>query len=84
MTIISQTGGSPEAPDDGGKGHLKLLLCPPEDPQHCLDAIALNVAAEDWPAADASEIDLVYRLERNEFRGQSSLQLMVEHIIASR
>jgi single-stranded-DNA-specific exonuclease len=67
-----------------GKGHLKLLLCPPDNPQHCLDAIAFNVAAEDWPAADASEIDLVYRLERNEFRGQCSLQLMVEHIIASR
>jgi len=66
-----------------GERHLKMVLGLPDDDSQLLDAIAFNVEDSDWPAADCSEIDLVYRLEPNEFRGQVSLQLLVEHIVAS-
>lgn len=66
-----------------GSGHLKMVLSPLHDSECCLDAIAFNVPAEEWPAAGASEIEIVYRLDENEFRGQVSLQLMVERIVAS-
>lgn len=66
-----------------GTGHLKMVLSPLDDSECCLDAIAFNVAAEDWPAAGAQEIEIVYRLDENEFRGQVSLQLMVERILGS-
>lgn len=65
-----------------GSGHLKMQLSPLDAPQNLLDAIAFNVAPEDWPAPEAGEIELVYRLDCNEFRGQTSLQLLVEHIVS--
>lgn len=67
-----------------GSNHLKMVLAPLDDPQRTLDAIAFNVSEEDWPAADASEVELVYRLEANEFRGQVNLQLLVSHLLACR
>ena len=65
-----------------GENHLKLTLSPLQAPQQTVDAIAFNVASEHWPGADASEIEIVYRLQINEFRGQQTVQLMVEHILA--
>lgn len=67
-----------------GNNHLKMVLAPIDDPQRTVDAIAFNVSDEDWPADGASEVELVYRLESNEFRGQINLQLLVSHVIASR
>ena len=67
-----------------GSNHLKMVLAPIDDPQRTVDAIAFNISDEDWPAADASEVEVVYRLESNEFRGQINLQLLVSHLIASR
>ncbi|MBL4582091.1 MAG: single-stranded-DNA-specific exonuclease RecJ [Gammaproteobacteria bacterium] len=65
-----------------GENHLKLLLAPEFAPQQTIDAIAFNIDKQDWPAPDMTDIELVYRLDINEFRGDQSLQLMVEHIIA--
>ena len=65
-----------------GENHLKLTLSPLTAPQQSLDAIAFNVASEKWPGADVSEIEIAYRLQINEFRGQQTVQLMVEHILA--
>ena len=65
-----------------GENHLKLTLSPLTAPQQSLDAIAFNVASDKWPGADVSEIEIAYRLQINEFRGQQTVQLMVEHILA--
>lgn len=66
----------------GGK-HLKMVLSPIQDRQRIVDAIAFNVSGEDWPAEDVTEIEVVYRLEANEFRGSENLQLKVEQILAA-
>lgn len=60
-----------------GQRHLKLVL---QEPQTglALDAIAFNVDTEVWPNTEVQRVHLVYRLDVNEFRGQRSLQLMVE------
>ncbi len=63
-----------------GSNHLKMVLAPLDSPQRAVDAIAFNVAEEDWPAADCKEVEIVYRLEANEFRGQVSLQLLISHL----
>lgn len=59
--------------------HLRMELSPRDNPEIRLGAIAFNV--EQWPAPEAEEISLAYRIDINEFRGQSSLQLVVEQIL---
>lgn len=63
-----------------GDNHLKLVLSPTQAPQQTIDAIAFNVEVSQWPDDNVKQIDIVYRLAINEFRGNESLQLMVEHI----
>ena len=46
-----------------------------------MDAIAFNVETALWPIDDTREIEIVYRMEVNEFRGNRSLQLVVERIL---
>lgn len=65
-----------------GENHLKLVLAPELAPRQTIDAIAFNIDKQDWPAADMTDIEIAYRLDINEFRGNQTLQLMVEHIIA--
>lgn len=62
-----------------GEKHLKLVLSPVGS-SLVLDAIAFNVDLDVWPDQAIEEADLAYRLDVNEFRGQRSVQLMVEHI----
>ena len=45
-----------------------------------LDAIAFNVDLKTWPDATIQYAQVVYKLDVNEFRGNQSLQLMVEQI----
>ncbi|WP_261816687.1 single-stranded-DNA-specific exonuclease RecJ [Vibrio gallicus] len=66
-----------------GEKHLKLML----EPLHrshptniMVDAIAFNVDLRRWPDAATTKVRLAYRLDINEFRGNQSMQLMVEHI----
>lgn len=64
--------------------HLKLVLRPKyksPDLGRTVQAIAFNVDLDKWPE-EGGEIHLLYRLEVNEFRGDCSLQLMVERLIA--
>ena len=61
-----------------GEKHLKLSL-QPEDLQLEIDAIAFNVTDEDW-SADVKKAKVAFRLDVNVFRGNKSLQLMVDHI----
>jgi single-stranded-DNA-specific exonuclease len=65
-----------------GEDHLKLVLAPELAPQQTIDAIAFNIDKQDWPAPEMTDIEIAYRLDINEFRGNQTLQLMVEHIIA--
>ncbi len=63
--------------------HLKMVLSPESEPGKLIDAIAFNVDADAWPAADASRIELVFRLDVNEYRNSLNLQLLVERILGS-
>lgn len=65
-----------------GENHLKMVLSPLDDKQQAIDAIAFNVEAQDWPPQTATEIEIAYRLDINEFRGNTTLQLMVEKILS--
>lgn len=60
-----------------GQKHLKMVLQEPTTGL-ALDAIAFNVDTNVWPDASINRVRTVYRLDINEFRGQRSLQLMVE------
>ena len=64
-----------------GEKHLKMLLSPIGSPGFTVDAIAFNVETALWPIDDTREIEIVYRMEVNEFRGTRSLQLVVERIL---
>jgi single-stranded-DNA-specific exonuclease len=61
-----------------GEHHLKLSLRPPHARQ-VLDAIAFHVTDADWPAG-TTRLEAAYRLDVNEFRGQRSVQLILQHV----
>lgn len=68
-----------------GEKHLKLML----EPLHkghptnvMIDGIAFNVDLRRWPDASVKTVRLAYKLDVNEFRGNQSLQLMIDHIEA--
>ncbi|MGB0663527.1 MAG: single-stranded-DNA-specific exonuclease RecJ [Pontibacterium sp.] len=60
-----------------GQKHLKMVLMTQSG--ELFDAIAFNVDTELWPNLEITRLDIVYRLDINEFRGQRSLQLLVSH-----
>ncbi len=62
-----------------GEKHLKLVLSPTGG-NSLTDAIAFNVDLAVWPNPAIEHVEIAYRLDINEFRGQRSLQLMVEHL----
>lgn len=64
-----------------GERHLKLVVSPAGS-DRVLDAIAFNVDTDAWPAPSVARIELAYRLDVNEFRGQRNVQLVVEHLAA--
>ena len=64
-----------------GENHLKMVLSPLDDDAVIIDAIAFSVSEEEWPEATATEIELAYRLSINEFRGNRTVQLMVERLL---
>lgn len=59
--------------------HLKFILKSTES-ENCIDAIAFNVDAE-LVNKQLTNVELVYHLQVNEFRGQSSAQLMIVHFV---
>ncbi len=63
-----------------GYRHLKLVVMPVGG-SLAVDAISFNVDTELWPDESVQQVRMVYRLSRNEFRGQVSLQLMVDTVI---
>ncbi|MDH2998127.1 single-stranded-DNA-specific exonuclease RecJ [Pasteurellaceae bacterium LFhippo2] len=60
--------------------HLKLMV---ENQQGMLlDAIWFNVDVRSFPDQSIQKVQLVYKLDINEFRGNRSLQLFIEHLSA--
>jgi single-stranded-DNA-specific exonuclease len=62
-----------------GERHLKMVL-----KSECgtlkLDAIAFGVDRDIWPNPNIRWVELAYKLDLNEFRGNETVQLMVAHI----
>ncbi|MBE3669545.1 single-stranded-DNA-specific exonuclease RecJ [Vibrio navarrensis] len=68
-----------------GEKHLKLMLEPlfkGQPTNIMVDGIAFNVDLRRWPDASVKTVRLAYKLDINEFRGNQSLQLMVDHLEA--
>ena len=65
-----------------GQNHLKMVVAPIDNPQQVIDAIAFNVDTALWPNLDAQAVELVYKLDINEFRGIHSVQLLVDSVEA--
>jgi single-stranded-DNA-specific exonuclease len=61
-----------------GEKHLKLQLVDEQSGQSH-DAIAFFIDLEVWPN-EAKRVKLVYKLDINRFRGNETLQLMVEYL----
>ncbi len=68
-----------------GEKHLKLMLEPllkGHPTNIMLDGIAFNVDLRRWPDASVKTVHLAYKLDVNEFRGNQSLQLLIDAIEA--
>jgi single-stranded-DNA-specific exonuclease len=63
-----------------GQKHLKMVL--KSDGANEVDAIAFNVDLKSWPNATVKRVHIAYRLDINVFRGQETVQLIVEQIEA--
>ncbi|MGD8925669.1 MAG: single-stranded-DNA-specific exonuclease RecJ, partial [Thioalkalispiraceae bacterium] len=59
-----------------GEHHLKLLLKSGDD---YIDAIAFRTTDKDWPQ-QVSHVDLVYKLDINEYNGNRTAQLVIDYI----
>lgn len=62
-----------------GERHLKVMV-EPVGGGPLLDGIAFNVDTSCWPDNGVREVQLAYRLDINEFRGNRTLQLIIDHI----
>jgi single-stranded-DNA-specific exonuclease len=62
-----------------GEKHLKMVVSP-SGSQAVIDAIAFNVDLDIWPDESRATVQIAYRLDVNEFRGNRSVQLMVEYL----
>ncbi|MEY8710028.1 single-stranded-DNA-specific exonuclease RecJ [Mangrovibacter phragmitis] len=62
-----------------GERHLKVML-EPVGGGPLLDGIAFNVDTQCWPDMGVKEVELAYRLDINEFRGNRNLQLIIENL----
>ncbi|MEH0834911.1 single-stranded-DNA-specific exonuclease RecJ [Pectobacterium cacticida] len=62
--------------------HLKAMFEPIDvaGSAPLLDGIAFNVDTAIWSDPSIKEVEMVYRLDINEFRGQRSVQLLIQHL----
>lgn len=65
-----------------GGHHLKLTLAPDAQGQQLIDAIAFNIDTSIWPNPQLQKIRAAYKLDVNEFRGNQTLQLLVDYLEA--
>lgn len=62
-----------------GERHLKVMV-EPLGGGPLLDGIAFNIDPLIWPDNSVRQVELAYRLDINEFRGNRSVQLIIEHL----
>lgn len=62
-----------------GDRHLKLML-EPLSGGPLLDGIAFNVDTRSWPDNSIRQVQLAYKLDVNEYRGNRSVQLLIQHL----
>lgn len=62
-----------------GERHLKVMV-EPVGGGPLLDGIAFNVDTTCWPDNGVREVELAYKLDINEFRGNRSLQIIIDNI----
>ncbi|OTA17177.1 single-stranded-DNA-specific exonuclease RecJ [Xenorhabdus vietnamensis] len=62
-----------------GGNHLKVML-EPLNGGPMLDGIAFNIDVSRWPDNSVKIVELAYKLDINEFRGNRDVQLLIQHI----
>jgi single-stranded-DNA-specific exonuclease len=63
-----------------GEKHLKMTLALDTQGQQLVDAIAFNIDTSIWPNPQIQRVRLAYKLDINEFRGNTNLQLLVDYL----
>ncbi len=63
-----------------GTRHLKMQVALNASDKYGIDAIHFNCDENEWPNTRAHKVALVYRLSINHYRGEQSLQLIVDNI----
>lgn len=62
-----------------GERHLKLLL-EPISGGLMVDGIAFNIDTQIWPDLSIKQVEVAYKLDINEFRGNRNIQMLIQHI----
>ncbi|MGE9551616.1 single-stranded-DNA-specific exonuclease RecJ [Erwinia amylovora] len=62
-----------------GERHLKVMI-EPLGGGPLLDGIAFNIDTALWPDPSVKQVELAYKLDINEFRGNRSVQLIIDHL----
>ncbi len=62
-----------------GERHLKVMI-EPLGGGPLLDGIAFNIDTTLWPDPSVKQVELAYKLDVNEFRGNRNVQLIIEHL----
>ena len=63
-----------------GEKHLKMTLAHDAQGQQLVDAIAFNIDPTRWPNAQAKKVRVAYKLDINEFRGNTTVQMLVDYL----
>lgn len=63
-----------------GEKHLKMTLAHDAQGQNSVDAIAFNIDPTLWPNPQAKKVRVAYKLDINEFRGNTTVQLLVDYL----
>ncbi|MEN0036782.1 MAG: single-stranded-DNA-specific exonuclease RecJ [Cellvibrio sp.] len=63
-----------------GAKHLKMTLAVDAQGQQLVDAIAFNIDPDFWPNNQVNKIRAAYKLDINEFRGNTTVQLLVDYL----
>ncbi|TKI03806.1 single-stranded-DNA-specific exonuclease RecJ [Martelella alba] len=62
-----------------GERHLKMMV-EPLSGGPLLDGIAFNIDNRRWPDNSVRAVELAYRLDVNDYRGQRNVQLLIQHL----
>ncbi len=63
-----------------GEKHLKMTLAHDAQGQQLVDAIAFNIDPTRWPNVQAKKVRVAYKLDINEFRGNTTVQMLVDYL----